>query len=106
MWNIYASYFYMLTLWEEIAMKKKDKHDRFLESEALAFKYNFYKRPIVNEYIELLWNMLIEIGYVGNRKKHKYKPIITHDVDEIKRFPNFKRYLRALVGDIIHRKNN
>ena len=35
----------------------------------------FLDRPIVNEYIEMLWNMLIDLGYEIKRKERKYRAI-------------------------------
>ncbi len=79
--DIFASSFFMLTRWEEFVVKKRDKHDRFSAYDSLAFRNNFLDRPVVNEYVEMLWNMLGFLGFSQNRKPKKYEVIFTHDID-------------------------
>ena len=66
--DIIASVFFMLSRWEEIACVSKDKHNRPDENEMLAVKFDFYHRPIVNEYVEFLWNVFNKIGFKLTRK--------------------------------------
>ena len=103
--DIFASSFFMLTRWEEFVIKEKDEYNRFPEKKSLAIKAMFYKRPIVNEYCEMLWKMLMQLGYKAKRIDRKYKTIITHDVDFFARYDSFKKYVRALAGDLFLRKN-
>lgn len=79
--DILANGFFMLTRWEESINKVRDQHDRFPSSEALAVKENFLDRPIVNEYTELLWAILMEMGIKQARKKRTAHIVPTHDVD-------------------------
>ena len=60
--DIFASSFFMLTRWEEYLDKTRDKHGRFPGKESFAFKNNILHRPVVNEYVEMLWNMLISLN--------------------------------------------
>lgn len=99
--DVFASSFFMLTRWEEYVNKKRDKHDRFEGCESIADRFNFLHRPVVNEYVEMLWNMLKRIGYTGDRKLRKYELILTHDIDFLQ-YPKCK-YFRTLVGDIAKR---
>ena len=103
--DLVSSAFFMLTRWEEMISVKKDKHDRFPDEEALAVKFGFYHRPIVNEYVEFIWNALCYLGFEGNRKPHVFEPIITHDIDEMWRYATISRFLRAMAGDLIQRKS-
>jgi len=103
--DIFASAFFMLTRWEEYVVKKRDKHNRFPDKLSLAYKNNFHKRPIVNEYIEMLWNMIHSLDNSLQRKEKKYSVYITHDVDNIRRYDTLKKYIKALAGDLILRKN-
>ena len=84
--DIFASCFFMLTRWEEYVIKERDKYDRFLAKNSLAYKENFLDRPMVNEYTEMLWNMLKSLDINQNRKKRKFTVCLAHDVDEIKRY--------------------
>jgi len=98
--DIFASSFLMLTRWEEYVSEEKDPLNRFSANSSLAYKYNFLNRPIVNEYTELLWNMLKYAGIKQIRKVRHFKPYITHDVDFIRKWNNLIGFVRILAGDI------
>jgi len=105
--DIFASMFFMLTRWEEYVNKKRDVHDRFIGNESLAYKYNFIDRPIINEYVEMIWNILIYLGFKHERKNRKFEIMLTHDVDSPFSF-NFKPIfykIKNIGADIILRKN-
>ena len=103
--DIFATSFFMLTRWEEYVNKTRDIHNRFPASASLAYKFNFLDRPIVNEYIEMLWNMLKFLGCQQNRKERKFELVLTHDVDDILLYRTYKDLIRRVGGDIIRRKN-
>lgn len=79
--DIISSTFFMLTRWEEYANKERDKHNRFAAKSSLAYKEGFLDRPIVNEYVELLWELIKIIGYKKDRKRRQFTKIPTHDED-------------------------
>ena len=116
--DIFASIFYMLTRWEEYVIKNRDAHDRFPANRSIAFKYDFLHRPIVNEYIEMLWNMMEDFGVPIQRRKRYFQIVPTHDIDNYripnriwtiseeilkniyhKRLFNFAAYLKAFLSD-------
>jgi len=103
--DIFATIFFMLTRWEEYVLSSRDEHNRFQAIDSLAFKFGFLDRPIVNEYIEFLWSILVELGFKGHREQHKFSTCLTHDVDEIVAYPTPKKFLKKIVGDVIFRKN-
>jgi len=103
--DIFASSFFMLTRWEELIIKDKDNHNRFPEELSFAIKNKIHFRPVVNEYVEMLWNMLTFFKINQSRKKQKYEAIITHDIDFIKRYDKLSKLIKAIGGDIILRKN-
>lgn len=80
--DIFASCFFMLTRWEEIANSTLDKHERFPATASLAYRYDFLHRPIVNEYVEMLWSMMKHLGFMGKRKQRCFTPVLTHDIDD------------------------
>lgn len=102
--DIFASSFFMLTRWEEHVNKNRDIHNRFLATESLAYKNNFLDRPIVNEYIEMLKNMLKRLDNNLKFKTRNFELILTHDVDFIYKWDSPRKFLRHLAGDIIKRK--
>lgn len=103
--DIFASSFLMLTRWEEIVIKSKDKFGRFPCNESIAQKNNFHYRPIINEYVEFLWNVLNELGCKQKRKVRKFEIIPTHDIDNLFKYNNIKDLIRTVSGDIINRKS-
>ncbi|HNQ67372.1 MAG TPA: polysaccharide deacetylase family protein [Bacteroidales bacterium] len=103
--DIFAGLFFMLTRWEEIAVSKFDTHGRFDEEENLSVRLGFYDRPIVNEYILLLENLLHNFCTIQIKNKRKGKVFLTHDVDEIARYDTLFKILKALGGDIVKRKS-
>ena len=103
--DIFASSFFMLTRWEEYVNKTRDLHNRFPATASLAYKYDFLNRPLVNEYVEMLWNILKYLGCNQKRKERKYELVLTHDIDNIFKWKNFGLFVRNIAGDIIKRNN-
>ncbi|MEZ4963563.1 MAG: polysaccharide deacetylase family protein [Saprospiraceae bacterium] len=103
--DIFASTFFMLSRWEEYVLTDRDGHGRLPAEASLAGRHNFLHRPIVNEYLEMLWNMLVHLGFDHPRKKHHFKPLITHDVDLPLLWPNWFSVLKKAGGDMLKRFN-
>ncbi len=103
--DIFSAIFFMLTRWEEYVNKTRDKHNRFPATESLAYKQGFLDRPIVNEYVERLKNMLLELDSSLVFKERKFELILTHDVDVIQMWKSWKQVFRVALGDIIKRKD-
>jgi uncharacterized protein DUF7033 len=103
--DVIGSAFYMLSRWEEYVVAAKDEHGRFPAEASLAARQGFLQRPVVNEYAEMIWNMLRYLGYSGNRKLHKFEAIITHDVDIPLLWPSIGFFLKKLTGDLVKRRN-
>jgi hypothetical protein len=79
--DIFGSIFFMLSRYEEVITKDRDKHDRFPSWASVAYKANFLDRPIVNEYLEILWDCLSTLWTDLKRKKRQANNLITCDVD-------------------------
>jgi len=103
--DIFAASFFMLTRWEEFVINEKDEFGRFPEEMALSIRQGFHMIPIVNQYLEMLWNMLVSLGFDGKRKSKNYQLKITHDIDFFKKLDSPTKLLKALLGDLIKRKN-
>jgi len=103
--DIFAQCFFMLSRWEEYVNKNRDSHNRFPATESLAFKEGFLDRPIVNEQIEKLKNMLLELDSSIKFREKEFQLILTHDVDNLYFWKSKKQLLRIVVGDILKRKN-
>ncbi|USG67135.1 polysaccharide deacetylase family protein [Brevibacillus ruminantium] len=105
--DIFGSSFFMLTRYEEAVKPDRDRHDRFPAIASLAYQEGFLDRPIVNEYLELLWWCLKALWPGLERKQHRFQMRISHDVD----WPLGMAYipitavLRKAVGDVWRRHN-
>lgn len=79
--DVIASIFFMLARWEEYLDKNRDARNRFVAGQSVAHKHDFLQRPVVNEYVEMLWGMMTELGISQSRREWEFKVIPTHDVD-------------------------
>jgi hypothetical protein len=103
--DIFGSAFFMLTRYEELVLKERDKHIRFPAIMSLAFKEGFLQRPIINEYLEILWWALRWLDPKLKRKTREYSIDLSHDVDwPITDSQGVKRAVKSAVGDIVRRK--
>lgn len=81
--------FFMLSRYEEVvnwSLAHNERYGRFPAAQALSYKFGFLERPIVNEYIELLWEIIKSFGIgIYIRKKwlrgRKFAACLSHDVD-------------------------
>ena len=79
--DIFGSIFFMLSRYEELVTTDRDAHERFPAWASVAYKANFLDRPIVNEYLEILWSCIHSIWPDLQRKEYNAKNFITCDVD-------------------------
>lgn len=106
--DIFGSSFFMLSRYEEVIRQERDDFGRFAAYSSVAYKNNFLERPIVNEYIELLWWSIHSLYSNIKRKEHSFNMILSHDVDSPSIFLNFlggTNHYRRLLGDLIIRKS-
>lgn len=79
--DIFGSFFFLISRYEEIVVGKRDFHGRFSAYDSVAFKGNFIHRPLGDEYLEILWAFLINKKSDLERSKSSYNFILTCDVD-------------------------
>lgn len=96
----------MLSRWEEFVIKDKDLHGRFSSKSSLADKFNFLDRPIVNEYVEIIWALLQEIGIEEERKDYRYTIVPTHDVDIPYMWWSWKQKAKSFAAKLYGRRMN
>jgi hypothetical protein len=105
--DLLGGIFFMLSRYEEIVFPITDNHNRFPSTASIAYKADFLNRPIVNEYLELLWAMMKCLWPDLQRKERVFRMIPSHDVD--RPFEDLFRspysMIRRAVGDISKRKN-
>lgn len=105
--DIAGSAFFMLTRFEEIVLPERDEHGRFPAKASLAYKEGFLERPIVDEYLEILWACIQRLWPGLKRKERSYQVHLSHDVDHPLSAANkpWVQVLRGIAGDLVKRKD-
>lgn len=105
--DIFGSAFFMLTRYEEVVNKDKNIDGRFPATASISFQEGFLDRPIINEYVEILFNLINKFCPNLKRKKHFFRILPSHDVDIPFNLYFLKpsQLLRKLGADLILRKN-
>lgn len=104
--DILGGIFFLVTLYEESLPSETDQFGRYDYKQSTLFKSKLLKRPIANEYIEILWFLLglIDEGLI--RKKRQYKLILSHDIDHpLANNHSTLSFVKSCLADIIHRKS-
>ncbi len=105
--DVFGGAFFMLTCYEEMVRPEDDEHGRFPASSSLAARCGFLERPIVNEYVDLLWSALSAVWPGLERRHAEYQVHLTHDVDEpfASRGIRPSAAVRASTGDLLRRRD-
>lgn len=105
--DIFGSAFFMLSRYEELVKKERDLHDRFPGTASLAFHEGFLDRPIINEYLEVLWAGMKRLCPGLERKKRNFQMRVTCDVDHVHQegLISMKKQIRTIGGDLLLRRN-
>jgi hypothetical protein len=104
--DIFGSAFFMLSRYEELVTPERDEHERFPASASIILKENFIERPIVDEYVEILWACISRLWPSQKRRKIKPQRFVSCDVDypfddTVESTPKFFRHL---AGDLLKRR--
>lgn len=94
--DLISSSFFMLTRWEEYVTSEKDTLGRCDPSYMLSVKRKFINRCVVNEYVELLWCLIVDIGYPEERKVWSFDAYVTHDIDTIQMWKKTRNFIGSL----------
>lgn len=98
--DIFAAVFFMLTRWEEYVNPCYDESGRFIGRRSVAYQSGFLNRPIVNEYIEMVWDIMKSLGYNGQRKKRFFDIVPTHDIDHPYMRNRFLRTTKQVIKSL------
>ncbi len=105
--DIFGSAFYMLSLYDEVVSGYKDDRGRFPFSKSLTCREGFISRPIINEYIEILWETMSRVFSDIKRRTRDFRFIATQDVDNVFFAPkkNMLKSLKLIAGDVLKRRS-
>ncbi|MBC8329500.1 MAG: polysaccharide deacetylase family protein [Planctomycetes bacterium] len=105
--DVIGSAFFLLSRYEEAVREDRDHHDRFPASASLMHQEALLDRPIVNEYLEILWACITSLWPGLERKRHDFRLRITADADQpyCSGLKNPLRLVKKIGGDLLKRKN-
>jgi len=97
--------FYILTRMEEYLSPVRDEYDRFPAYASHALIHGYLHRPVVDEYVEILWHCIKRLWPGAKRRNESFRMMVTHDVDEPFRyaFRPARKALRTFGGDLLRR---
>lgn len=103
--DIFGSVFFLLTRYEEVVRRVRDRHDRFPASGSLGAVEGFLDRPLVDEYVDVLWMAMQAIWPGLVRRRSHFRLRLTHDVDEFwaAHGRQASTVIRAVAGDLLRR---
>ena len=106
-YDILGLSYWMLTRLEEIGRSDLDDHFRFPAVSSHAYKHNYLERPIVDEWLFILGQVIKRIWPRVSLKQHSYKVMLSHDVDSpsLYAFKTWYAIGRMMAGHLLKRHN-
>ncbi|MGN7739569.1 polysaccharide deacetylase family protein [Pseudomonas sp. 22526] len=97
--------YWMLARCEEVGRQDLDEHNRFPARCSHAHKWGYLDRPLVDEWLAVLGQVIGRQWPQLTLEKHLFSIKVSHDVDEPSRyaFRSAKRLIRAVGGDLLKR---
>lgn len=104
-YDIIGLTYWMLARVEEIGRVDLDAHGRFHAVSSHAYKYHYISRPIVDEWMYVLKQVIRRQWPLIPLKEHTYSVQISHDVDRPFFYLDMSwlRLMRIVIGDIVKR---
>ncbi len=105
--DLFGSAMFMLSRYEEVARPEPDRHQRYPATASLAYRDGFLDRPVVNEYVELLWSCLSRLWPRLERRSRTGRVLVSHDVDwpVVTRDRSLTQVAKAAAGDLARRRD-
>jgi hypothetical protein len=104
-YDISGLVYWMLSRHEEVYAVELDVHNRFPATASHAYKHQYLQRPIVDEWLDILGQVIKSTWPNIEIKTHIFKVKLSHDVDIPSRyaFTSVKQMLRNIIVDVIYR---
>ena len=105
--DVLGTAFFMLTRLEEHVVATRAEPGRFPASASLAHAESFVDIPIVDRYVDVLWDALERLWPRLERRPRRYAAALTHDVDDPLSWRGRSPYalLRQLGADALQRRD-
>lgn len=106
-YDILGLTYWMLNRIEEIGCTDLDIHERFPAVNSHACKHGYLERPIVDEWLHILGQVMQRQWPKMLLKKHQFSMKVSHDVDSpsIYTFKPWKTVLRMMAGHLLKRRD-
>jgi hypothetical protein len=105
--DVFGSAFFMLTRYEELVVGTRDEYGRFPAAASIAARAGFLGVPVVDAYVEILWEAMQRTWPRLQRRPRTYAVALTHDVDDplatLEHGP--RDVVRQLGGDLVRRRD-
>lgn len=97
--------YWMLTRLEEIGRTDLDNHNRFPATSSHAFKHGYLERPVVDEWLDILGQVIERQWPNLSLKQHRFSMKVSHDVDGPAHygFQGFYGLICTVTGDVLKR---
>lgn len=105
-YDILGLTYWMLSRQEEVDRNDLDRHGRFAAKSSHAYMHGYLHRPIVDEWLYVLGQVMRRLWPTLPLAKHQFSLRVSHDVDGTSRyaFHSVKRLMRTMVGDVLKRR--
>lgn len=106
-YDILGLVYWMLARVEEIGREDLDNHDRFPANSSHAYKYGYLERPIVDEWLCILGQVIQRQWPSLILKNHSFDMKVSHDVDQPSRsgFLKPKQLIRSIAHHAIKKRD-
>jgi hypothetical protein len=91
---------------EEVGARSLDEHQRFPASQSHAFRHDYLHRPVVDEWLHVLGQVIKQSWPGLALTQHEFQINLSHDVDRPSRygFRSLGAFLRGVTGDLLLRR--
>ncbi len=98
--------YWMLSRQEEVHSTQLDHHGRFPAKASHAYQYRYLERPIIDEWLDILKQIIKKQWPTIELKQHAFQMRLSHDVDRPfqYRFTSPANILRQASGDLVKRR--
>lgn len=105
-YDILGLTYWMLSRQEEVGRTDLDEHGRFFASSSHAYKYGYLERPVVDEWLYILGQVIQRTWQGIELKRHSFSIKVSHDVDRPSRygFGSVFGLVCAVASDVIYRR--
>lgn len=106
-YDILGLTYWMLTRQEEVGRTDLDSHGRFRATASHAYKHDYLERPIVDEWLHVLGQVIARTWPGITLTQHRFNIKVSHDVDRpsLYAFKPWNAIARIMVGHALKRRD-